>query len=713
MIRDRRLARIVAVALALGAAARPARAQLDPRFDPHQLVTPPLGLIKPVTPERLVLGSGVVVFLLENHELPVIEGTMRVRTTPAWVPDDKVGLGFITGEVMRSGGSAKHSGDWLDDRLAAIGATLSTSIGPDIASASFHCLRENADEVIGLFGEVLQSPAFPDDKIELARVGLRRSIAARNDEMIPMLIRVATEAVYGKGHPYARKPEYATIEAVGREDCARLHDQVFEPGRMVLAVYGDFASAEMKKKLATALGSWKGAGGPAPVLPPPPAPARARLVFAPKPDVTQTGMVLTQLGFRADDPDYPAMDVYSTALGGGFQSRLVNRIRTQRGLAYGTGASAGDDYQRPGVFVAYCLTRSDSTMVALGLLRDEVRKSVEAPFTDEELQRAKDSSLNQFVFNFEQPSDVLFRAAFFEAIGYPQDFLSTYQKGLETVTAQSALEAARRKVHPDQQVAVMVGKEQDFDAPLTSAGLPVERVDITIPPPPSKLSVGSASPEALAKGQAWLKRACELAGGSAAWAAIKTATLEQNQELTIQGQSLSLKASQSWALPNRRVVTLQSPMGEIRQVTDGKTGWMTRGGETQDQPSMAEGIKQEYERSLYHVLGHPGDLEVQALPDPQSIEGASYNVALVKSELVKEWTMAFGPDGRLARMEYLGQGPGGPAKATQVFSDWKPEGAIQFPHATKVLLDGKPYIEARIQSAKFNTAIPDSLFRKP
>ena len=84
MIRDRRLARIVAVALALGAAARPARAQLDPRFDPHQLVTPPLGLIKPVTPERLVLGNGVVVFLLENHELPVIEGTMRVRTTPAW-----------------------------------------------------------------------------------------------------------------------------------------------------------------------------------------------------------------------------------------------------------------------------------------------------------------------------------------------------------------------------------------------------------------------------------------------------------------------------------------------------------------------------------------------------------------------------------------------------------------------------------------------------
>jgi hypothetical protein len=176
---------------------------------------------------------------------------------------------------------------------------------------------------------------------------------------------------------------------------------------------------------------------------------------------------------------------------------------------------------------------------------------------------------------------------------------------------------------------------------------------------------------------------------------------------------MSFKASQSWALPGRRAVTLQSPMGEIRQVTDGKTGWMTRGDETQEQPNMAESIKQEYERSLYHVLGHPEDLELQAMPEAQSIDGVSYNVAFVKSEQVKEWTVAFGPDGRLARMEYLGQGPAGPARATQIYSDWKPEGSVQFPHTTRVLLDGKPYIEARLQSVKFNTAIPDSLFRKP
>ena len=204
----------------------------------------------------------------------------------------------------------------------------------------------------------------------------------------------------------------------------------------------------MKRLLAATLGDWKGAGSPAPVLPPTPAAGSARLMFAPKDDVTQSGIILTHPGFRADDQDDPAMDVFETALGGGFQSRLVNRIRTERGLAYSTGARAGADYQRPGVFVAYCLTRSDSTLVALGLLREEVRKSTAALFTDEELQRAKESVQNLFVFNFEQPSDVLFRAGYFEAIGYPQDFLDRYQKGLESVTA-AGLPGAKRKVPTD------------------------------------------------------------------------------------------------------------------------------------------------------------------------------------------------------------------------------------------------------------------------
>lgn len=687
---------------------------LDPKFDPSRLVTPPLKRIEPVKPERFVLPNGMVVFLLENHDLPIVSGEMDVRTVPQWIPADKVGLGRVTGETIRSGGSAKHSGDWLDDRLGAIGAEIGTSIDRDLANGSFHSLTENAPEVISLFAEILQSPAFPDDKIELAKVGLRQNIASRNDEMIPLLVRVAGQAVYGKDSPYARQAEYATVDAIQREDCGTLHKQVFEPSRMVLAVYGDFKTSEMKNLLTARFGSWKGAGVKLPELPPAPSPLDPKLVFAPKDDVTQSGMVLTHAGFRADDPDYPAMDVFQTALGGGFQSRLVNRIRTERGLAYATGAAAGEGYQRPGVFQAYSLTKSESTMVALDLLREEVRKAATAPFTDQELKTAKESVQNTFVFNFEQPSAVLFRAAFFEAIGYPQDFLEKYQQGLEQVTAQSVLEAAKRKVHPDHMVAVVVGKEKDFDRPLTSAGLPVERVDISIPPPASKLAVAAATPEALSTGRAWLKKAAEASGGAAAWAAIKSVNIEQEQNISMQGQTMNVSTAMWWALPDKRRIRSKLPMGEMNEGFDGSGGWRSMMGQVQDQPELADRVREDYERSLYHLLGHPDELEVQALPDAQTLDGKSYKVAFVKSDKVKDWTLAFGPDGRLARMEYMGRGPNGPVKQTQILDDWKPvAGNVQFPHTQRVLMDGKPFVETRITAARFNAAIPDSMFRKP
>src|SRR5207253_1472642 len=148
-------------------------------------------------------------------------------------------LAHLTGEVIRSGGSAAHPGDWLDDRLAAIGATITSDIDNDVAETSFRCLTENTAEVVGLVAEMIQRPAFPADKIELSKVGMRREISSRNDEMIPLLIRLSRQAVYGKSSPFARDPEYATVEAIQREDCVRLHRALFEPGRAVIAVYGD------------------------------------------------------------------------------------------------------------------------------------------------------------------------------------------------------------------------------------------------------------------------------------------------------------------------------------------------------------------------------------------------------------------------------------------------------------------------------------------
>jgi zinc protease len=701
-------------ALLIAAALAPAaHAALDPKYDPARVQTPALHAIKPVKPERFTLPNGMVVYLLENHDLPVVTGVAYVRASSTWEPADKVGLAGVTGEVMRSGGTARHSGDWLDDRLAAIGASVSSAVGPDLASGGFRCLQENTAEVVGLWAEVLREPAFPDDKIELSKVGLRRAIAGRNDEMLPMLERVAIDAVYGKGSPWSREPEYATVEAITAEDCRRMHRLVFRPNQTILAIYGDFRSADMKKLVRTAFGTWARDDAPQPALPPQPERGANRVVFAPKEDVTQSGIVLVHLGFRADDPDYAAMEVVQTALGGGFQSRLFNRIRTERGLAYGTGASSGSSFSRPGVFLAYSLTQGESTMVALSLLREEVQRITEAPLTDAELRTAKESALNSFVFNFEDPSSVMFRAAYYELIGYPADFLQRYQAALENVTAQSALEAARRKILPGNLVVAIVGKESDFDRPLDSLGMPVERVDVTIPPPPSKVAVAEASPEALKEGGRWLARAAELAGGTAAWSAIRAVHLETSGSVTLQGQTLALTSTLDWRLPDR-VRALQSlPIGNITQGFDGTVGWMSAMGQVREQPQARQRVLEEYERSFYHLFSKPGAIVIQALPEPRTIDGVAHLAAFVKSDVVKDWVILFAPDGRIARMEYLGEGFQGPAQQTEIFLDWGSRGTVQFPGAWKTLADGQPLLDSKVVSVTFNPELADSVFQKP
>lgn len=683
-------------------------------YDPSRIKTPPIGRIPAIRPERVALPNGVVVFLLEEHTLPVVSGQAYVRSSPTLVPADRTGLADIAGEVMRSGGTAAHGGDWLDDRLAAIGATLNTSIDVDLAGAQFRCLSENTSELVALWAEVMRQPAFPDDKIELSKVGMRRAIASRNDELFPLLSRTAVQAVFGKDNPYAREPEYATVEPVSAADCRALHAKLFVPERLVLAVYGDFRTADMKKLLAARFGDWKKSGTPTPVPPEAPRSLKPKLVFAPKDDVTQSGILLAQVGSRADDPDFAAMQVLEQGLGGGFQSRMFNHIRTQRGLAYRTGANAGTEFAQPGVFRAYSLTKSESTMTALDLVREEVRRVTQAPFSPEELDIAKQSVVNGFVFNFEDPSQVLFRSAYYEVLGYPADFLQRYQKALDAVTGQGVLDAARRKITPDAQVAVIVGREKDFDRALETAGLPVERWDVSIPPPPSATAGLKATPEALAKGRAWLQKAADLAGGSAAWSKVKSVTIEQQLTLHIQGQSIPLGVVESTVFPDRQIAVQKLPFGEVKQGYDGKSGWVSAMGKLDDNPKLGDDVRRDWERSLFHLFSNPASLEVQALDEPRTIEGMTCRVALVRSERVTDWLLLFDADGRLAGMEYVGQGPGGgPAKQLQLFSDWKPEAGLQYPRAVKAQVDGKPFIEGTVTALTLNPTLADEVFKKP
>jgi len=467
----------LAIAIAAVAIAAP-----DTRFDPHHLVAPPLRPLHIPTPDRAVLPNGTVVFLLEDHRLPVVSGTAYFPSSPSLVANEHVGIAELTGDAMRRGGTATHPGDALDDRLAQLGATLSTTLDADLGYAGLRCQSEDVDEVVNLFADLLQHPAFPNRKLELAKLALHQEVASRNDEVLPIAERLAMVAVHGEHSPWARIPEHATVDAVDTAACRDLYSRVFVPERMVLAFYGDFRIADMRRRLTAAFAGWRPSGTPAPRFPAAADSVRPRLLFAQKDDVTQSVLLVTGTGLRVDAPDAAAMDVVEQALGSSSQSRLNRHIRTERGLAYSTGADAGEDYLRPGEFMAWSLTRNDSALTALGLVRDELVAISRAPLDSSEFEAAKQSVESQLVFKFEQRSSVLFRAAYYQVLGYPPDFLAHYQKSLAGVTREAAFTAARERIQPDKMAVVVVGNAKQFERPLKASGLPVTTVDIRIPP---------------------------------------------------------------------------------------------------------------------------------------------------------------------------------------------------------------------------------------
>ncbi len=464
---------------------------LGPRWEPGRLRFPPVGSIPEVAAERFRLPNGLTVYLVRDAEFPDLSGSLLMRAGTGYDPPELAGVGRIAAQVLRTGGTEKITGDSLDGRLEGIGARLETGADETSTNVNFYSLRRYGDEVLGLLADLVQHPAYPEAKLGLAKAQMRRAIASRNDEPGGIARRVVRQLVWGKDSPYYRDVEYATLEPIGTADLHAFHDRYYVPNHAILTVSGDLDPAAMKEQITRLFQDWRRSDAPLPPEPAaPPLGGDGGIYLVQKEQVTQSYVYLGQVGIKADNPDYPAMEVLGELLGGGFSSRIVNEIRTQRGLAYAAGAGAGVGYAHPGTFTAYALTRSDSTLVTLGLLRDQLRRIVTQAPTEEEVRRARESLLNSFVFNFQSRGQVVSRMAFYEFYGYPPDFLAVYQDRLRKVTPADVERVAREYLRPDQMRVLVIGDEKQFASPLASAGKVIP-YDISIPGGPEGKKAGS------------------------------------------------------------------------------------------------------------------------------------------------------------------------------------------------------------------------------
>ena len=452
--------------------------------DWQQINIPPLPAFHPREPKRIVLPNGMVIFLQEDHELPLIDGVARIRGGSRGEPAAKAGLVDIYGEVWRTGGTKGQTGDQLDDYLEIRAAKVETSSNVDSTSISWSCLKGDFDDVFKIFDALLREPEFRDDKLDLSQKEYFDAISRRNDDIDSIAGREAAKLVFGAQNPYARVPEYKTVAAVTRQDLVNWHHTYVQPNNIILGMVGDFDSAAMEAKLRQAYGTWsKGTVPKEEKIDP--QPAKPGYYLVEKEDVNQSSISMVGLGIRRDNPDYYAVRVFNEAFGGGFSSRLMQSIRTAKGLAYAVGGGIGSAFDHPGSLRLIMGTKSGSTIEAIQALDEQIDEVSKHPISEVEIKRAKDSILNGFVFNLDSPEKILRERMAYEFYGYPQDYLDRFRAGVEKVTPADVARAAAKYLHKDQLAVLVVGHTSEFDKPLSSLGS-VKNIDITIPPPPGE-----------------------------------------------------------------------------------------------------------------------------------------------------------------------------------------------------------------------------------
>lgn len=438
--------------------------------DPRSMTFPPVEFAPP-EPSRVVLDNGLVVYLLEDHELPLVNLSAMMRTGGWLEAQDKIGLAALTGSVMRSGGGGGKTAEQVDEELEQFAIELSMSIGRHSGAASLDVLSKDLERGLKIFAGLLRQPAFEAPRVELAKLQAIEGIRRRQDHPGSIVGREFLKQLYGPEHPSARESTIESIKGITRDDLVAFHQRTVHPNGIILGVTGDFKRDEMLALLRATFGDWqKGevpelniadareAGGPSIVR------------FVNK-DTSQTHLRIGHLTIRENDPDYVPLAIANDILGGSsFRSRLFNDVRTKRGLAYSVGSRLSVGMHDQGVWLMRAETKLPSTQEVISRFVANMERMRTELVTDEELAEAKQAYVNSFVFSFASPAAVVGRFVELEYDGLPKDFLQQLRARVIALSKEDILRAAQKHFRPNRLTIVAVGPGEALPKLLSGFG---------------------------------------------------------------------------------------------------------------------------------------------------------------------------------------------------------------------------------------------------
>jgi len=422
-------------------------------------------------PGMTAVKRGVMFYFKEDHEQPVINGTIIVKTGSLYEPADKVGLASLAMRMLKAGGSKTLSPDALEEKLDFLGSTIGSYAGPEYSQVSLWTLSKNFEETWKVLLDILYNPAFDKERFDTEKKKDLESIRRRFDYPTSLGFTLFSELLYGKDFPEARRTTSTGINAITLADIKDFYEKSIRDKEIVVAFTGDFKQAEALALLKKSFKDWKG-NAPAKLdLPKASLAAKPGVYLVDKPDMTQAVIMMGHLGLNNLDPDNVETGIFNFILGtGSFNSRLMREVRSNRGLAYSAGGAIGFGRDK-GIFYEFCMTKSQSAGEAIKLMRDISADLTKNPVTAAEQEVAKKYEVNAFVHKFDSAQAVVSQAIYLKLDGYPDNYLDTYLPRIRKVDAAKVLAIGKKAVHPDGLVILVVGKKAEVIDQLKALGM--------------------------------------------------------------------------------------------------------------------------------------------------------------------------------------------------------------------------------------------------
>jgi len=427
----------------------------------------------PPEAERYTLSTGPTVFFLEDRSLPLLTLYARFRGGYSLLPRDYYAAATAVPGLLRAGGTEELSPDSVEYLLDYYALQTTFGGGGEGSFSSLNTLTRHLEPALELWGDILLNPGFDSLQVEVWRDRQRESMRRRKDDPGRLAFSEFNRIMFGD-HPigWEMEPEDLTRERLNRETLKEVHGRIFCPGNVIFGVVGDVSWDTLRPLLEDMTRDWAPCTEPLGEIRTPEMRRGGKVFLIPR-ELAQSTVVMAEPGGirQANDPEYFASRIGNSILGAsGFTSRLVQRVRTEQGYAYSASSLWTTPYSYEGIIGAVTRTKSESTVAAIRLILDTMEEMRREAPAREEVDRAVAQIVNGFVFNFQDPAQIVSRQMFYLAQGLPEDWLEIYLDRIQEVTPRRVWQVFRRHLDPDEMTILVVGDPESFDEPLSRLG---------------------------------------------------------------------------------------------------------------------------------------------------------------------------------------------------------------------------------------------------